>query len=116
MKCYDNKPGLSHCCMPTTMMHVMRRPLAVHCLQYVPYSYQSLLLCVQMKWNQPEETGGEDVVAYHLQMLPSPQGFEELPDAQVGPVSGMRNVGAFCAANNQDIVQSLRGTGECLLW
>lgn len=42
-----------------------------------------VLLYVQMKWNQPEETGGEDVVAYHLQMLPAPQGFELPPDEQV---------------------------------
>jgi hypothetical protein len=39
---------------------------------------------LQLKWGLPDETGGEEIMSYTLQMQPAPPGCEAVPDAQVG--------------------------------
>jgi hypothetical protein len=42
------------------------------------------LCCVQLKWNAPDETGGEAITAYELMVAPQPVGWEGgPPDEQV---------------------------------
>lgn len=39
---------------------------------------------VQVKWLEPSETGGREILEYRLQLAPPPQGWEEGIDAEVG--------------------------------
>lgn len=42
------------------------------------------MLCVQLKWNLPDETGGEVITQYHLKVKPLPVGFTGgVPDEEV---------------------------------
>lgn len=39
---------------------------------------------LQLKWNLPEETGGEDIHTYLVEMQPAPPGWEVPSNAEVG--------------------------------
>lgn len=49
--------------------------------------------CLQLKWGLPDETGGEDITCYTLQMQPAPPGCESMPDAQVSHRQSSRSSG-----------------------
>lgn len=39
---------------------------------------------MQLRWREPAETGGRDILEYVLHMTPAPGGMEQQADAEVG--------------------------------
>jgi hypothetical protein len=56
-------------------------------LLYVLLSMWLLCVCPQLKWNLPDETGGEVITLYQLKVKPLPLCFTDAPepDSEVGP-------------------------------
>jgi hypothetical protein len=45
---------------------------------------ESLCAPAQLRWREPAETGGRDILEYVLHLTPAPGGMEQQPDAEVG--------------------------------
>lgn len=66
----------------------------------------------QLKWALPDETGGEPILDYVLQMQPSPLGWEGAPNSEVGRGASKA---AWCGGGGRVVVLLADGAVEGLL-